>query len=66
MVKDNSFKRKDIFVETFKKIKRFLGEQTEPIYKSEIVKTLKIDFNSVTIALKDIKHKVDEKGRIKI
>jgi len=57
--------RKDIQVSTFNKIKDFLNEQLEPVYKSEIVKQLGVDFNSLNVALSLIKHKVDYKGRVK-
>ena len=57
--------RGDIQVKTFNKIKDFLEEQLEPVYKSEIVKQLGVDWNSLNVALTLIKHKVDNEGRIK-
>ena len=58
-------KRKDIQVSTLNKIKDFLKEQLEPIYKSEIVTQLRIDYDSLKIALTMIPHKIDKKGRVK-
>lgn len=57
-------KRKNIHVTTLNKIKSFLQEQIEPVYKSEIVKQLGIDYNSINLALTMINFKVDDQGRI--
>jgi len=57
--------RQDIQVQTYNKIKDFLEEQLEPVYKSEIVKLLGVDYNSLNVALSLIKHKVDSNGRVK-
>ncbi len=58
--------RKNIYVTTLNKIKAFLKEQIEPVFKSEIVKNLGIDFNSVTLALTMINFKTDKEGRISL
>lgn len=58
--------RKNIHVKTLEKIKKFLKEQLEPVYKAEIVKQVGIDYNSLNLALGMINHRVDKKGRIKI
>ena len=58
--------RKDIQVATLNKVKDFLKEQLEPIYKTEIVKQLSIDYDSLNIALTMINHRVDKKGRVRI
>lgn len=57
-------KRKNIHVTTLNKIKAFLKEQTDPVFKSEIVRHLGIDYNSVNLALTMIEFKTDEQGRI--
>jgi len=57
--------RQDIQVQTYNKIKDFLEEQLEPVYKSEIVTQLGVDWHSLNVALSLIKHKVDSKGRVK-
>jgi len=59
-------KRKDIHVATFNKIKEFLEKQPAPIFKVEIVKKLKVDWDSLAFALKMIKHKVSDDGRVSI
>lgn len=57
-------KRKTINLATFKKIEDFLKKQKEPIFKSEIVKQLKVDYNSLNLALESIKIKKDKEGKI--
>jgi len=64
--KPNPAIRKDIFMATFKKIKSFLEEQTNPIYKSEIIRHCKVDPNSLNLALTMIKFKAEIDGRISI
>jgi len=61
---DPTVKRKNIHVTTLNKIKSFLNEQIEPIFKSEIVKQLSVDYNSLNMALTMIDFKTDEEGRI--
>ena len=56
--------RRTIQVATFNKIKLFLKEQLTPVYKSEIVKQIGVDLNSLNFALKMIKVKTDSEGRI--
>jgi len=58
--------RKSIRIDTLEKIKKYLKEQVEPIYKVEIVRQLGVDYDSLNIALTKINHRVDKKGRIKI
>ncbi len=58
--------RRNIHVTTLNKIKSFLSEQLEPIFKSEMVKQLGIDYNSLNLALTMIKFKTDKEGRISI
>jgi len=57
-------KRKNIHVTTLNKIKAFLKEQADPVFKSEIVRHLGIDYNSINLALTMIEFKTDEQGRI--
>jgi len=64
MVNKSDHKRKNIHVTTLNKIKEFLQNQVEPIFKSEIVKKLGIDYNSLNLALTMINSKTDKKGKI--
>lgn len=59
-------KRKDIHVVTLKKIEKFLGEQEQPIFKSEIVRQLAVDYNSLNFALEMLPIETDSEGRIKL
>lgn len=56
--------RQNIHIVTLRKVERFLQEQTEPIFKSHIVRELGVDYNSVNFALTLIKPKTDKRGRI--
>ena len=58
--------RKDIHVVTLKKIESFLKNQSQPIFKSEIVRQLAVDYNSLNFALKMLPIEVDREGRIKL
>ena len=64
--KPNPAIRKDIHMATFKKIKSFLEEQKNPIYKSEIVRYCGVDLNSLNFALTMIKFTADKDGKISI
>lgn len=57
-------KRKNIQVATFKKVETFLKEQIGPVYKSEIVKQIGVDFNSLNIAIEMLPVKFDKEGRL--
>ena len=59
-------KRRNIQVLTLNNIKSFLKEQEQPIYKSEIVRHLVVDYNSLNFALNMLPIKIDEKGRISL
>ena len=63
---DPTMKRKNIHVTTLNKIRSFLSEQIEPVFKSEIVKHLGVDYNSLNIALTMINFKTDNEGRISL
>ena len=62
--KRNPVSRKNIHVLTLKKVKDFLSEQLEPVFLSEIVKQIGVDYNSLKIAVEELKAKRDEQGRV--
>ena len=62
--KPDPSKRKNIHVVTLKKVENFLKEQLEPIFKSEIVKQIAVDYNSLNVALEMLPIKTDEDGRV--
>lgn len=59
-------KRQSIRVLTLNKVRDFLEKQTKPIYKSEIMRKLGVDYTSVKIALTMLGIKEDKEGRIYI
>ena len=63
---DPTVKRQNIHVTTLNKIKAFLKEQLEPVFKSEIVRQAGIDYNSLNLALTMIEFKTDKEGRISL
>ena len=58
--------RRNIQVATLNKIKSFLNEQLEPVFKSEVVRAIGVDLNSLNLALTMIKYKTDDQGRISV
>ena len=58
--------RKDIQVNTLKRIEKFLNDQTDFIYKTEIVQNIGVDYDSLNFALKMLEIETDGEGRIKI
>lgn len=62
--KPNPTMRRNIQVATLNKIKSFLKEQTCPVFKAEIVRSLSVDSNSLNLALTMIKYKTEPDGRI--
>lgn len=64
--KPDPSKRKNIHVVTFKKVEKFLKEQVSPIFRSEIVRQLGVNYNSLNIALEMLPIKIDEEGRISL
>ena len=58
--------RKNIHVATLKRIEGFLKEQMTPIYKSDLVKLIAVDYNSLNMALGMLPIKTDKEGRISI
>jgi len=66
MRKPDPTKRKDIHVATLERIKKFLQEQKLPIFKTEIVRQIGVDYNSLNIALNILPIETDEEGKIKM
>jgi hypothetical protein len=62
--KPDPSRRRDIHVVTFKKIEGFLKEQTQPIFKSELVRLIGVNYDSLNIALEMLPIKTDKEGRI--
>lgn len=58
--------RKNIQVATLNKVKAFLKEQELPVYKSEVVRAIGVDLNSLNLALTMIRYKTDKEGRISV
>ena len=58
--------RININVATLKKVEDFLKAQKKPVFKSEIVKSAKVDYDSLNLALGMLKIKIKNDGRIKI
>lgn len=59
-------KRKNINVATLEKVKQFLKKQESPVFKSDIVKGAKVDFNSVGLAITMLNVRINKDGRIKL
>ncbi|MHA1302330.1 MAG: hypothetical protein ACTSPI_01325 [Candidatus Heimdallarchaeaceae archaeon] len=64
--KDPSITRKNIHVATFKRVEEFLKAQIEPVFPSEIVNQLSVDYNSLKIALEMLSIKRETDGRISL
>ena len=64
--KKDPAKRKNIHVVTLKKVENFLKEQLEPVFKSEMVKQISVDYNSLNMALEMLPIQVDPDGRISL
>lgn len=64
--KPDPSRRKDIRTATLNKIKSFLKQQKNPVFKSDIVRIARIDYNSLNVALTMIDHEIDDEGRISI
>jgi len=58
--------RININVATLKKVEDFLKAQKKPVFKSEIVKSARVDYDSLNMALGMLKIKTKKDGRIKI
>ena len=64
LIKKSETKRKNINVLTLEKIKDFLKAQNQPVFKSEIVRKIGVDYNSLKVALGMLKIKTEKDGRI--
>jgi len=58
--------RKNINVATLEKVKKFLKEQDQPIFISDIVKKVGVDYNSVKLALTMLNVRINKDRRIKL
>ncbi len=63
-------KQTTLYLNTYKKIKEFLKEQEEFIYKSEIYYKLGVSNNSINAAIAELKNEgileINDAGQIKI
>ena len=59
-------KRKSISVSTLEKVKQFLKAQDKPVFKTDIVKGAKVDFNSLKIALGMLNVRTNKDGRVRL
>jgi len=58
--------RKNINVATLDKVKKFLQKQDKPIFKTEIVKGIGVDYNSVKLALTMLSIRTNKDGKVKL
>ena len=58
--------RKNINVATLEKVKDFLKEQTEPVFISDIVKSVGVDCHSVKLAIKMLNARTNKDRRVKL
>lgn len=56
--------RKNIHVATLKKVEEFLKKQKTPMFKSDIARKIKVDYNSLKMALEMIPIEKDKEGKI--
>ena len=56
--------RKTIQIATFKKIEDFLKKQNKPIFRTDIVRKLSVDYISLKYALKMLNIKTNKEGKI--
>jgi len=66
MVISDDFKRKNINVSTLKKVESFLMKQKKPLFKSEVVRKIGVDYDSLNLALSMLEIQVLEDGRIEL
>ena len=59
-------KRKSINVATLKKVEDFLKDQDDPVYKSDVVKAIGVDFDSLTLALDMLNVEIYKDGRVRL
>jgi len=58
--------RKNINVATFEKVRRFLKEQDEPVFISDVVKGVGVDCHSVKLAITMLNVRVNKDRRVKL
>ena len=58
--------RKNINVATLEKVKNFLKEQDEPVFKTDIMKGANVDYNSVKLALTMLNVRANKDGKVKL
>lgn len=58
--------RKNINVATLEKVKKFLKEQEEPVFISDIVKAVGVDCHSVKLALTMLNVRINKDRRVKL
>jgi hypothetical protein len=51
---------------TLKKVENFLKEQLSPVFRSEIVRQIGVDYNSLKVALEMLPIKIDNEGRVSL
>jgi len=59
-------RRRNIQVVTLKKVENFLKEQLEPVFLSEIVKQIGVNYDSLKMALEMLPIKTDSEGRVEL
>ncbi len=59
-------KRKSITMVMFNKVKDFLKNQDSPVYKTDIVKAIGVDYDSLRIALDMLSIRTNKDGRVKL
>ena len=62
----NRPERKNINVATKEKVKKFLKEQTKPVFISAIVKSVGVDCHSVKLALTMLNVRTNKDRRVKL
>ena len=58
--------RKNINVATLEKVKKFLKEQDQPVFKTDIMKGSGVDYNSVKLALTLLNIRTNKDGKVKL
>lgn len=58
--------RKNINVATLEKVKRFLKEQENPVFISDIVKEVGVDCHSVKLAITMLNVRINKDRRVKL
>ena len=58
--------RKNINVATLEKVKKFLKEQENPVFISEIVKAVGVDCHSVKLAITMLNVRINKDRRVKL